>query len=160
MGKIKYSLVPRKNRETGEIRAYANAVMDVISFDDLTTQAAAETTVTKTDVEAVVRCVIDIMQRELLKGNNVQLGKLGTLYVTLSGKGAKAADEFTTSLIKRVNIRFRPDEKIKKELGKAEFELSPTKKLISEATKTMKEGLQAKIDEAAEAGDDGEGGGD
>ena len=74
MGNMKYALVQRKNRETGEVRIYANAVNDSLSFEDIAIQAAAETTVTRTDVEGVVRAILDIMKRELLRGYEIRLG--------------------------------------------------------------------------------------
>lgn len=156
MGNMKYALVQRKNRETGEVRIYANAVNDSLSFEDIAIQAAAETTVTRTDVEGVVRAILDIMKRELLRGYEIRLGNLGSLFPTFTGKGAKNADEFTTNLIKRVNIRFRPTGEVKKELKKATFTLTVTKKRMKEQIKAMKEDLQAIID--ASAGEEQEGG--
>ena len=76
MGTVKYSLVPRKNRETGEVKAYANIVTQPLSFEDMAEQAASETTVTKADCVAVIRIVLDIAKREILKGNTISLSEL------------------------------------------------------------------------------------
>lgn len=149
---MKYSLVPIKNRETGEVKAYASAVNEPLAFEDIAKQAAAETTVTQTDVEAVVRITLDITKRELLSGREICLGKLGTLFPTFNGEGAESVDKFTTSMIKRVNVRFRPSAELKDELKKAQFSISPTKKLMKEAVKDMKDLVQEAIDASGEGG--------
>ena len=143
---IKYSIVAHKNPDTGEVRAYAQVVNEKFSFDDLCKQATAETTVTEADVKAVVSAVLMILQREVLKGNTICLQGLGTLYATLSGEGAEEAKKFVPSMIKRVNLRFMPDTKLKKELAKAKFEIAPTKKLSKAAIKDMKDLVQEAID--------------
>ena len=143
---MKYALVAIKNPDTGEVRAYASAVNETLSFEDIAKQASAETTVTQTDVEAVVRATLDIAKRELLKGREIRIGQLGTLYPTYSGEGAEEAKKFVPSMIKRVNVRFRPSGELKAELTKAKFEISPPKKLIKAAVKDMKDLVQDAID--------------
>lgn len=138
---MKYSLVSKKNRETGEVRAYANAVNESLAFEDIAKQAAAETTVTPTDVEAVVRATLDIAKRQILGGNEICLGKLGTLFPTFSSEGTDDPNKFVPTMIKKVNIRFRPSTELAAELKKANFVISPTKKLIREAVKNMKDAL-------------------
>ena len=154
MGTVKYALVAHKNRETGEVRAYANIVTQALSFEDLAEQAAAETTVTKTDCVAVIRIVLDIAKREILKGNTIALGDLGTLFATLHGEGSESVEKFTASLIKGMSVRFRPSTELKKELRKASYEKTSTKKALAAAIKAEAERVQEAIDAGDE--DDGE----
>ena len=154
MGTVKYALVPRTNRSTGEVRAFANIVTQPLSFVDIAEQAAAETTVTKADCAAVIRVVLDIAKRELLKGMTIEMGDLGTLFTTLKSEGADKVEDFNTSLIKRVNVRFRAKSELKKELQKATFEKTTTKKSLAEAMKAHDADVQAAIDEGSDDGHD------
>lgn len=147
---MKYALVAIKNPDTGEVRAYASAVNEMLTFDEIAKQASTETTVTQTDVEAVVRITLDIAKREILKGREIRIGKLGTLYPTFTGEGAEEASKFVPSMIKRVNVRFRPSAELRAELTKARFEISPTKKLIKTAVKDMKDQVQDAIDDGGD----------
>lgn len=153
MGTIKYALVARKNRETGEVHAYANIVTQKFNFADLAEQASAETTVTKTDCVAVVRIVLDIAKRELLKGNVIEMGDLGTIFSTLSGEGSDDVEKFSASNIKRVNLRFRASTELKREMQKATFEKTTTKKSLRAATKEHDADVQDAIDAASGGGD-------
>lgn len=150
---MKYALVPIVNRSTGEVRAYASAVNDFIDFDDITKQVTQETTVTEADVKGVISALVSLMKRELLKGNEIRLSELGSMYPTFSSEGADEVEKFVPSMIKQVNIRFRPSNDLKNELKKAQFTISPTKKLIKSAVKDMKVNVQEAID--AEGDDEG-----
>ena len=146
MGTVKYSLVPRKNRETGEVLAYANIVTQPLSFEDMAEQAASETTVTKTDCVAVIRIVLDIAKREILKGNTISLSKLGTIFTTLHSEGSDSVEKFGPAFIKGMRVRFRPSTELKKELRKANYEKTATKKALAAAVKSEGERVQDAID--------------
>lgn len=151
---IKYAIVARKNTITGEVRAYANIVNDTLSFDDIARQVTEETTVTDTDCRAVLSAFVSIMKREIIKGNEIRLDKLGTIYPTLASEGAEEVEKFVTSMIKKVNLRFRPATELLKEVQKASFTLAPTKKFTHAAIKDMKDAVQEAIDEGDEGGDE------
>lgn len=139
MATMKYSLVTKKNRDTGEVRIYANSVNEVYDFDDLQRDVVSATTVTEADVQAVLAAVLVALKREILKGNDVKLGSLGAIYPTFRSEGTDDAEKFTSALIQKVNLRFRPSTEFTKEVQKATFTIAPTKKLYREAIKSMKD---------------------
>ena len=107
---IKYAIVMRKNNRTGRVLAYANPVNELCTYDQLVNAIVEATTVTRADAAAVIEALVVYTKQELLRGNAVALGQLGALYTTFRSAGTADAKEFTASLIKRVNIRFRPTE--------------------------------------------------
>ena len=50
----------------------------------------------------------DVVADAIQNGEIVRLGDLCTLQVSLSGKGALTEEDYTTDLIKRAKINFRP----------------------------------------------------
>ena len=103
-----------------------------------------------------VKCITE----NLLEGNRVDMWDLGTFYVTLSCKGASSSEEFTTSLIKRVNLRWKTSGRMYAELQQASFERVPTIELTEDAKKTMAERADVKMGVSDTSGGDtsGEGG--
>ena len=65
-------------------------------------------TVHKSDVYAVLVALEDVVSDAIQNGEIVRLGDLCTLQVSLSGKGALTEEDYTTDLIKRAKIIFRP----------------------------------------------------
>lgn len=94
-----------------------------------------------------VRC----MTEHLENGNLLDMGSLGTFRVTLSGEGAETAEEFTTALIKKANVRWLPSKKIRTSMQNATYRLMPTIELTDEARKTMR----GNVNEAVAAGGGG-----
>ena len=68
----------------------------------------ATCTVHKSDVYAVLMALEDVVSEAIQNGEIVRLGELCTLQVGLSGKGAVTEEDYTTDLIKRAKINFRP----------------------------------------------------
>ena len=58
--------------------------------------------------KAVLVALEDVVADAIQNGEIVRLGDLCTLQVSLSGKGALSEEEYTTDLIKRAKINFRP----------------------------------------------------
>ena len=108
---VTYSVVPRINpREKDEAPKYyaqAQARGD-ISLRDMAERIQASCTVHKSDVYAVLVALEDVVAEAIQNGEIVRLGDLCTLQVSLSGKGALTEEDYTTDLIKRAKINFRP----------------------------------------------------
>ena len=64
--------------------------------------------VNKADVYAVLVALEDVVAEAIQNGEIVRLGDLCTLQVSLNGKGAVTEEDYTTDLIKRAKINFRP----------------------------------------------------
>ena len=108
---VTYSVVPRRNpSEKGtppKYYAQAQARGDV-SLRDMTERIQSTCTVHKSDVYAVLVALEDVVADAIQNGEIVRLGDLCTLQVSLSGKGALTEEDYTTDLIKRAKINFRP----------------------------------------------------
>lgn len=57
---------------------------------------------------AVLIQTVDCLKEVLMNGDKVNLGDLGSFYLTLNCDGADSYKEFTANNIKSVNIRFTP----------------------------------------------------
>ena len=108
---VTYSVVPRRNpSEKGtppKYYAQAQARGDV-SLREMAERIQTSCTVHKSDVYAVLVALEDVVAEAIQNGEIVRLGDLCTLQVSLSGKGALSEEEYTTDLIKRAKINFRP----------------------------------------------------
>ena len=143
---VNYALVPRKNRETGEVLIYANMVAGESSLDTMAERITQKTTVTYPDVVAVIKAIQEFACEELVEGRAVHMDELGTLYPTLSSKGSETVDGFTANMIRRMNIRFRPSVKLRRATAFLNYELTTTKKSQRAALKADKESLQEDLD--------------
>ena len=108
---VTYSVVPRRNpSEKGtppKYYAQAQARGDV-SLRDMAERIQSTCTVHKCDVYAVLVALEDVVADAIQNGEIVRLGDWCTLQVSLSGKGALTEEDYTTDLIKRAKINFRP----------------------------------------------------
>lgn len=160
MGVIKYGVCLKKNPVKGTTKAYAVINSEEFNFTDMAEQVTAETTVTRTDCVAVMRAVVDIAKREILKGNRIVLGDLGTIYPTLTSKGQAKVEDLTAHYITHVNLRFRPSPEFSNEVQKATFEKTALKKTMRKALADEQAAMAAKLAALGDqGGDDGDGDG-
>ena len=121
---VTYSVVPRINpREKDEAPKYyaqAQARGD-ISLRDMAERIQSTCTVHKSDVYAVLVALEDVVAEAIQNGEIVRLGELCTLQVSLSGKGALTEEDYSTDLIKRAKINFRPGRVLANELSSLSF---------------------------------------
>ena len=133
---------------------------------DLTAMAAHMTSHSskydKGDIMAVVTQLASCIREQLLLGNKVNLGDLGSFYVSLDSKSAPNAESFSTSMIKRVNVRWSPSGNLSGLEKEASYEYVGTRESQAEARKAEKELLNnmATIKPGDEPEDDGGGSGD
>lgn len=80
------------------------------------------TTVSDTDVLAVLNELVKEIQFRVERGETVALGNLGYFHVTLSGKGAATAKDVSSSYIEEVRLKFVPSKEISNTLGGIGFE--------------------------------------
>ena len=108
---VTYSVVPRVNpsEKSAPPRYYAQAqARGDVSIREMAERIQSTCTVHKSDVYAVLVALEDVIADALQNGEIVRLGELCTLQVSLSGKGAMTEDEYTTDLIKKTKVNFRP----------------------------------------------------
>ena len=144
---VTYSVVPRINptEKSAPPRYYAQAqARGDVSIREMAERIQATCTVHKSDVYAVLVALEDVIAEAIQNGEIVRLGELCTLQVSLSGKGAMTEEEYTTSLIERTKINFRPG----KILSNALSSLNYTKVAIK-YPKEETEGEDEEVEEGA-----------
>ena len=113
---INYSVFAMKNPQKreeapkyyGKVQASGTA-----DFEVLADEIAYATTLTDGDVANVLRALVKQMKKHLADGKIVKLDGFGSFQFQLSGKGADTEKEYSTSLIKKMNIQFRPGRLIR-----------------------------------------------
>ena len=169
---IPYSLVlrqvvpgePEEGNKTFPVAQYAQN----LSMNDMAQHMASHgSKYHKGDIISVATQLVDCIREQLLLGNRVNLGDLGTFYVSLKAKAANNAEEFSTSLIKDVNVRWSPSSQFKSLINEATFTYVGTREAQAEARKaeklalndkaTTKPGSEPEEDGDEEGGDDGSG---
>lgn len=134
---VKYSVIPRINprdRET-EPKYYAQVKQSGdVSLREMCERIEQSCTVTKADVHAVLVAMEDVIVDALKGGEIIRLGDLGTLRVSLSSKGALSEKEYTSSLITKKRIIFRPGSILSEALANLTFSKLTEKKDDEEET--------------------------
>lgn len=141
---INYSVFTWKNPmiDDAEEKAYAkNQVVKVLSFDEFVKHIASHNGVfSRGTVKGVVSDTCSCLVEQLLAGNKVQFGELGSFGVSLQCEPADSLAEFSAKNIKEVNIVFAPGEDFENLRSKAEFKLVSSRAVQAAALKAIKEG--------------------
>lgn len=84
--------------------------------------SGGSTTVSDTDVLAVLNDLIKVLNRHLSQGKIVKLGDFGNFQISISSEGAVTADKVSSSLIKSNKINFRPGADLRDMLRTVKYE--------------------------------------
>lgn len=84
--------------------------------------AEGSTTVSDTDVLAVLNDLTKILKRHLGNGEIVRFGDFGTFQTAITSEGAETEERFNASLIKGGKIAFRPGVDLKEMLATLKYE--------------------------------------
>lgn len=109
--------VARKNPQdmTAAPKFYAQVVnQGEIVLKDLSVDIARMSTVSRTDVYAVLMSLIELVPAEIGKGHIVRLGELGDFSITARSTPALTAEEFTANNVTSLHLQFRPSVEVKK----------------------------------------------
>ena len=141
---INYSVFTWKNpmMDDAEEKAYAkNQVVKVLSFDEFVRHIASHNGVfSRGTVKGVVSDTCSCLVEQLLAGNKVQFGELGSFGVSLECEPANSLAEFSAKNIQEVNIVFTPGEDFENLRSKAEFKLVTSRAVQAAALRAVKEG--------------------
>ena len=99
-------------------------------------------------VKGVISDMCECLVEQLLNGNKIQLGELGTFGISISSVGADSLDKFTSKNIKAVNILFAPGVDFENLIGRAEFNLVASRSAQAATLKAEKAG-ETTVDLAA-----------
>lgn len=106
-------------------KAYAkNQVSETWSLEKFSKHIADHNGVfSRGTVKGVLSDMCECLVEQLLNGNKIQLGELGTFGISISSEGAESIDKFTSKNIKSVNIIFTPGKDFENMIGRAEFNM-------------------------------------
>ena len=125
MNKIKYHLIQRGQPGVaggGEKKFYATiSHRERVTLKEFSEEIADGRTLTPTDVMAVLISLSRKIPLHLLKGDIVDLGEMGSFTVNISSAGSADEKEFDQTLIRGLNILFRPTPDMKKSLKTASY---------------------------------------
>ena len=128
---VKYNVIERKNllKPTEAPKFYASAKADgEVSFKALAKEiAGAGSTVSDTDVLAVLNDLTKALVKYLAEGKIVRFGDFGSFQVSVSSNGAETAEKFTASNITGNKIQFLPGVDLKAMLATVKYEKMKTK---------------------------------
>ena len=93
-----------------------------VDIRQISKQISKETTLGTPDVIAVIEALLQNIPEYLLDGKIVKLGDLGSYRLTVSGQGADTIEEYSTNLIQKINLRFRPGGIFKNVLNGAKLQ--------------------------------------
>lgn len=124
---INYSVYMMGNPIKPEMpeKAYAkNQVTEIWSLEKFSKHIADHNGVySRGTVKGVISDMCECLVEQLLNGNKIQLGELGTFGISISSVGADSVDKFNSRNIKAVNILFTPGPDFENLIGRAEFNL-------------------------------------
>jgi predicted histone-like DNA-binding protein len=123
---VKYTLSQKNNpRNPDEQRKwYATAKSSgELTFRKLSKEISeGSTTVSDTDVLAVLNDLTKVLKRHLENGEIVRFGDFGSFQISIGSEGAETEDKFHHSMIKSSKVGFRPGIDLKEMQRNLTFE--------------------------------------
>lgn len=99
-------------------------------------------------VKGVISDMCECLVEQMLNGNKIQLGELGTFGISISSVGAESIEKFSSRNIKSVNILFSPGVDFENLISRAEFNLVASRTAQAATLKAEKAG-ETTVDLAA-----------
>ena len=129
-----------KKADIQETKAYGTAqvreVLDLNKFAKHITDHGCS--YDRADVAAILTKAVDCLREQILGGNKVILGDLGSFHCELATEGADTTDEFNAQKIKAVNVCWTPGQEFKNLRDDATFNLVPSRKAQADAIEVIR----------------------
>ncbi|WP_163716635.1 HU family DNA-binding protein [Mangrovibacterium lignilyticum] len=123
---VTYVIIPKPNPQDREAapKFYAQAESrGDLTFRNLGKEIAeGSTTVSDTDVMAVLNDLTKVLKRHLSNGEIVRFGDFGSFQIAIKSEGAETEEGFHSSLIKDPKVNFRPGIDLKEMLNNLKYE--------------------------------------
>lgn len=123
---VKYIITEKGNplKPSEPKKFYASAKADgEVTLKNLSKEIAeGSTTVSDTDVLAVLNDLTKILVRHLGEGKIVRFGDFGAFQVSISSEGVEKQEKVTSSVIRGSKINFRPGADLKNMLATLKYE--------------------------------------
>ena len=95
----------------------------------------------RADIVAILTMAVDCLREQLLAGQKIQLGDLGSFYLSLNSKGADNAKTFNpTANITSVNVNWEQSREFKNLIDEAEWNLVASRVAQAAVVKAIKAG--------------------
>jgi predicted histone-like DNA-binding protein len=121
---VNYVLVERHNplkpNDPKKIYALAKSAGEV-NLKQLSKDISARCTVNSSDTLAVLDALIQQLTKELEEGRIVRLGDFGSFQLSISSEGIDSSSVFTSSLIKKNRIIYRPGKDLRDMLAAVSY---------------------------------------
>lgn len=88
----------------------------------LSKKLAIRSTLTQIDCFAVLMGMTNLVAEELLEGNIVRLGTIGTFRISLSSEASQTVEDISATSIKKSRVLFRPSQVFRGNLSGLKFE--------------------------------------
>ena len=93
---------------------YATAInQGDMTLNSLSQQIALMSTVSKTDVYAVLMALTEVVPQALADGKIVRLGSLGSYRVVVNSDSVATAEEVSSHIVKQLRLTYRPSQELK-----------------------------------------------
>lgn len=90
------------------------------------------------------RCIME----QLLSGARVDLDDLGAFFTTIASRGAQSAEEFDESLIKSVNLRWKPSKRMSQKFKNVGLHCVPTRAEQRRSLRLMREQANQDVEDS------------
>lgn len=92
-----------------------------VKFEELVELISKISILNYGDIMGSLGAFLEIIELQLRQGREVELGDLGTFYLTLNSEGAETPGDLTVGYIIGARIRFRPGKRLKKMTKSLDF---------------------------------------
>jgi len=122
---VKYNVVERGNpaNTTAPKKFYPSIQSSGrMTLRELAKEISTVSTVSSTDTMAVLEALLNIIPKELRRGNIVELGDFSNFWLKANAEGANTSEAVRATQINTLLPRFNPGKEFKKVLDAIEFE--------------------------------------
>ena len=118
---LKVKKVAQKNIATKQAGFVARVVTNgTEEFSDICEMAGLNTTLSPVEIEAASKLMLQAAARQLKNGKIIDLGVLGRLYPSVSGKWVEKEDDLTLSDL-TAHTNYRPSQEIREAISGAQL---------------------------------------
>lgn len=143
------------NKKTEVYYPRAITIGTAINTDQIAEALADRSTVTKTDVKAVLTEMADVMSQYMAQGKSVKLEGLGSFRLGLNTKGVKNEEDFDfQTQLQRVKVNFIPETTYPASTGAA------TRSMVSNSLEWIEYDKALTTADSSEGGTSSGGGGE
>ena len=142
---VNYSIAMRGNPQDAEVekKAYGVAqytkVMDIEEFAEHI--ASHGCVYSRADIAGILTLAVDCMREQLLEGNKVQLGDLGSFYLSIHSQGVATASDYNPAIhVKKLNVNWERGSRFTNLLDDAVFNLVANRKAQRKLLQAIKAG--------------------